>query len=125
MKARLGFVSNSSSSSFLVGTMVPLSFEFLCSEFVVAKHPASELLSDLALTIAKKSKKITPDRMKEFEQCDDKTFNRMAAKFPHMYQFRASNEDDGVETWLYNFFSEKSGIILSDNIEVSAEYSEG
>jgi len=124
MKVRQGFVSNSSSTSFLIGTTEPISFEFLCRVMRVEESPAKKILESLARYVSKHVKQLDAKKW-----CDDHysesvppVFTRMAAGFPNLYSLSVSNCDDGEGNFLYEVFQEEVDVIKSAEIEMSMPY---
>ena len=108
MKIRLDFVTNSSSSSFIIGIKGELTEENLLKYLGVEKSgPLFEFAKSLAYLIVKKAKPKSIEDVKDdycfYEElpsdCREKEIfdNGM-----NCYQVSADNDSDGVELALYN-----------------------
>jgi hypothetical protein len=125
VKTRHGFVSNSSSSSFIVGTNKPLTTEVVMVGLGVTSSPGAILLTSFADWLIEKAKPTTVNKLLadygDDEDCP-KAPKRLAQKFKHLYTFRAGNEDcDGWSEMLYNLF-EESKVLVTDDIEICSMY---
>jgi hypothetical protein len=127
MKFRKGFVSNSSSTSFIIGSKDQISSDSVARLLGAESSPARRLLKDLAVWIAMNAKPIRDvDKwLKDnFDEAPSESFVRLRDKFPFLYEVRASNEDcDGWGEMFYSQFGESGEtLIASDGFEMSCKY---
>ena len=105
MKIRTGFVSNSSSASFVVASNDDLTEEMLLMHFQSEGHPMAWLMRGLAKYITEKAEPLTVPPKAE-DTYGDHVSDRvrgLSERFKNIYTFCASNEDgDTFGTMLYN-----------------------
>ncbi len=98
MKVRFDFVTNSSSSSFVIASKEELNKKMLYELFQISdNHPLRELLQDIANTILHSATKSTLDEIRE----DDYSLSEQCAKYLdkgfHLYHGSFSDEGYGSD----------------------------
>jgi len=92
---RLGFVSNSSSSSFIIGVKGDLTKEKLLKEFKVPEDsPLFEFIKDLAKVIVKNSEEISYSSYEKEWGEDDVPEIAKKIKYKEMKMYRGYASDD-------------------------------
>jgi hypothetical protein len=132
MKTRHGFVSNSSSSSFVVFSREELTIDFINKCLNTDGHPAEYILSSLAKFIIgnKKTKSFEDiaERMfgdREYEEpgsCEaqKKKFDEITGRLPFVYMLEASSDDDDFGPMLRDAGEECETIIKCDDLFITS-----
>ena len=96
MKIRFDFVTNSSSSSFIIACKEELNQKLLYELFQISEnHPLYNLLKDVADTILRKASKTTIEAIKEEGYYYDEKFEKYMLKNFHWYEGNFSDEEYG------------------------------
>jgi len=121
MKQRNGFVSNSSSSSFIVGSKEELTQEGLCEIFGGSEdnHPLSFMINVLSKFIAQSAKRQSIEEAKEDFGEDDVPDNvsDMHERFAYVYELTACSDDgDPISNMMYEY--QDNFEVVSKDIEI-------
>jgi len=111
MKIRNGFVSNSSSSSFIIASKEKLTKEKLMEYFNVSeKSPLYKVAKDISKALIDMSELKTIDEIKEdycfddeneLDECNDGIFKKAKDKdFKYLYQGMAGNDGEAIENMI-------------------------
>jgi hypothetical protein len=129
MKTRNGFVSNSSSSSFLIGTNEPLTERMVAEVLDVEGNLHWVLLLGLFAKWVFQRAKPIKDVEKLIESFDEdggagKKVRSLVERFAYTYELRASNEDcDGWGELLHLIGDELSKpLVSSQRMEIVSRY---
>jgi len=99
MKTRTGFVSNSSSSSFIVASPKKLTVDGIMRVFGYEDSPLRWMIKGFAKFIAESSERITSlDEWMKNRYLDEapKTLVRLMKQYPYVYELQVANDDDSV-----------------------------
>ena len=126
MKTRNGFVSNSSSSSFIIASKEPLTKKILEKKLGLENLPnfifKNVVDGVVALLLgSEKDYEDIKEKAEDWEECNGKTdtiYHRILAKIDENWDVRsgyASNDGDCDELVLYNFLYNLSQTIVEDD----------
>ena len=127
MKYRNGFVSNSSSCSFMVGSNFPLDKEEILAEYLkgtTGDVPMSFLIDAFARFIIKNIERHESvekfDEENGYTKYGDKIPNKISYffdKFVYVYEFSAASDDgDPISNMLYRY--EDETVVASEDLEI-------